>query len=54
MKNPLTPVEIRTSDHCATAVPSCLCTYVKVGYYSYAKDVTNSIISITGVNILKN
>ena len=34
---------------------SCLCTYVKVGYYSYAKDkdVINSIMSNIGVNILK-
>jgi len=32
---------------------SCLCTYVKVGYYSYAKDVIISIISNIGVNIFK-
>ena len=34
---------------------SCLCTYVKVGYYSYAKYMLQlvSLVKI-GVNILKN
>jgi len=30
-----------------------LCTYFRVGYYSYTKDVINSVISNIGVNMLK-